>query len=114
MLASIARHCYRRRRFVILGWIGLVILLQVLGGALGVEASTDFNLPGSESRDAQKTLEQGGFGGRSGISGDVVVKADQGVDDPQVKQFVQRYLAAIAAERPSLEIVSPYAPEGAP
>ncbi|MBW8826603.1 MAG: MMPL family transporter [Acidobacteria bacterium] len=112
MLATLARTCYRHRRLVIVGWIGLVIVLQSIAGVFGGDAATDFNLPGSESVDAQKLLERGGFPARAGIGGQVVVRAPQGVDDPAVKTFFEKYLGDIAAGRPGLEVRSPYVPTG--
>ncbi|MSY13637.1 MAG: hypothetical protein F2673_10955, partial [Actinobacteria bacterium] len=51
MLARVAKFCYRRRRLVVLAWIGIIVSVSAVGwGAVGPDFRTDFNLPASETR----------------------------------------------------------------
>src|SRR5574341_664011 len=109
-MKTIARFCYHRRRYVLVGWIALLVGLFAASTAFGEEFTTEFKLPGSESQDAIDLLEASGVAERTGIQGQVVFEADQGVDDPAVRQSMESLFAAIDShpEIEGLEIVSPY------
>jgi RND superfamily putative drug exporter len=113
MLERIARTCFRRRRLVVVGWIVLLVGMSAIGSTFGGESRTDFSLPGAESQEAGDLLEEAGFGGRAGHTGQIVVAADQGVDDPAVKEALERLFADVTAEVDGVAVVSPYEPEGA-
>jgi RND superfamily putative drug exporter len=107
-MRSIAQICYRRRRFVVIGWIALLAGTFALSSAFSGEFSTEFKLPGSESQNALDLLEDSGVTERTGVQGQVVFEAEQGVDDPAVRQAVEGLLAGIRSEIPEVETVSPY------
>ena len=49
-MRSIARFCYEKRWFVVVGWIILLFGLFAISNALGGKYRTEFKLPGSESQ----------------------------------------------------------------
>src|SRR5436190_8982578 len=112
-MRRLARFCYRHRRLVLGTWVlvlaGLLVLANLFGGVFKV----DFALPGSESQRAIDILEANGFGSRAGEQAQVVFEAQQGVDDPQVQQAIEQFLAEIPTVVDDVTIVSPYSEEGA-
>jgi RND superfamily putative drug exporter len=111
-MRSIARFAYRRRWYVLAGWVGLLVALFASSAAFGQEFTTEFKLPGSESQEALDLLEEKGVAERTGIQGQVVFKAEQGVNDPAVRESIESLLADIESQPAieGLEIVSPYEP----
>jgi RND superfamily putative drug exporter len=114
LLQRLARTMYRRRRSVVAGWIALLIGVSALSATAGGEFLDEFSLPGSESQEAFDLLAQEDeFQNRSGETGQVVFRADQGVDDPGVQQAMEDLFADLEASVSGADVVSPYAPEGA-
>jgi putative drug exporter of the RND superfamily len=111
-MKSIAQFCYRRRRYVLAGWVALLVSLFAAATAFGQEFTTEFKLPGSESQKAIDLLEESGVAERTGIQGQVVFKAEQGVDDPAVRESMESLFAAIDShpDIEGVEVVSPYEP----
>ncbi len=109
-MKSIAHFAYRRRRYVVVGWILALVGLFALSGAFGGEFSTEFKLPGSESQNALDLLKKSGVNDRTGHQGQVVFEAQQGVQDPTVKQAVEGLLGDIRSAVPGVETISPYQP----
>jgi RND superfamily putative drug exporter len=113
VLRTLARICYRRRRLVVVGWIVLLVGLISLNSSVGGKFLDEFSLPGSESQEAFDLLEAHDFGTRAGFGGQVVIAAEQGVRDPEVRSAAENLFTALTDAIPQSEIVSPYAPEGA-
>ena len=109
-MKTIAQFAYRRRRYVLAGWVALLVGLFAASTAFGEEFTTEFKLPGSESQDALDLLEESGVAERTGIQGQVVFEATQGVDDPAVRESMESLFADIEShpEIDGLEVVSPY------
>jgi putative drug exporter of the RND superfamily len=107
-LRRLATSCYRRRRYVVAAWIVLLVALSAIAAGAKGEYDNEFGLPGSESQDAFDLLEARGFGARAGAELDLVVEADQGVDDPAVRDAFEAVLAEIRAEVDDVEVLSPY------
>jgi RND superfamily putative drug exporter len=112
MLQRLAHVMYRRRRRVLVGWVLLLAGLIGLNATAGGEFLDDFTLPGSESQQAADLLRASGFGNRAGANGQVVFRADQGVDDPAVGQAMTALFARLEAAIPDTELVSPYSARG--
>jgi RND superfamily putative drug exporter len=91
-------------------WVLLLVGVLGVSTAFAGEFSTEFKLPGSESQDALDLLEDSGIDERTGVQGQVVYEAQQGVDDPAVRQAVEGLLAGIRSRVPGVETVSPYDP----
>ena len=114
MLKSLAAFCYHRRRLVLASWVALVAVLLVAGNALGSGFRNEFEAPpGTESAEAVEMLNAHGFEERAGEQATVVFRAEQGVDDPQVRDAMIGLFSAITAEVTAVEVVSPYDETGA-
>jgi RND superfamily putative drug exporter len=112
MLQKLTRFCYGRRRLVLVGWILGFVLMGALGASAAGEYSTDFNIPGSESAAALKTLEQK-FPERAGDTISVIFEADRGVNDPATRTRVEGLVDRLSTFEHVVGSFSPYAPEGA-
>ncbi|HEX5166918.1 MAG TPA: MMPL family transporter, partial [Thermomicrobiales bacterium] len=111
-MRRLARTCYQHRRLVLTGWIVLLIGLFALSSVAGGESKTEFSLPGSESQEAFDLLEQHGFANRAGEQAQIVFEAEQGVNDPAVKQAMEALFATVGEEVADAQVNSPYAPGG--
>jgi RND superfamily putative drug exporter len=112
MLRRLASTCYRRRRWVLILWIVGVVGISFVAGSVGNDFAESFEVTGTESSEAQDLLQES-FPQRAGDSGQLVISAPGGVDDPAVQQRVEDTIATIAEVDDVGEIVSPYSPEGA-
>ncbi len=113
-MRSLARWCVRRRRLVVLLWVGAVILVTVLSKASGSAYSNSFSLPKTQSTEAIQLLQAVS----PKVSGDVeqiVFGTSPGtkVTDPAVKARIDTMLAKVAKVPHVSNIVSPFAPDGA-
>jgi RND superfamily putative drug exporter len=112
MLRRLATFTYRRRRWVLVLWIVGVIAMTVLAGRVGDDYSDSFQVTGTESSEAQDLLERA-FPERAGDSGQLVLRAPGGIDDPAVRARTEATIAELARVQDVGEIVSPYDPAGA-
>ncbi len=106
MFASVARTCLRHRWIVIGAWVGLLVVINAIASSAGADWKTDFVLPDSESKDVQELLEANDPN-RAGFAGQIVVKADQGITDPEVEAAFTEIMD-FAAEQPGVTVTSPY------
>jgi RND superfamily putative drug exporter len=106
VFARLGSWCFRKRKTVVLLWIAGVIVVGGISSAVGGSFGQDFQPPGFESSRGLDTLDSefGGLGG--GIPGTIVFKADQGVDNPQVKAAMEGFFAQLVALRddPGLDV----------
>ena len=107
MLARIARSSYRHRRWVLLGWIVLVVGLTVVASSVGSSWSQTFRLSGTDSQAATDLLQRR-FPSQAGGTADIVFEADAGVTDPAVKQRLEQLFGQVATLPQVAEVVSPY------
>jgi RND superfamily putative drug exporter len=113
MFQYLARLCYRRRRAVVATWLLLLVGLLTVSRAAGGTFNNRFDLPGSESKAAFDLLKQTGFNDRAGFSGQIVFRADQGVDDPAVRAAMLRLFAGVEQAASNVRVVDPYGAAGA-
>ncbi len=118
MLERLARACYRRRWRTLLVWILVMVGANAFAGTAGGDFSQDFSLPGTDSQAAFDLLEEK-FPQQAGDTADIVFKAEQGVDDPSVRERIEALLAELGevdrvAKRDNGEpaIESPYSEQG--
>ena len=109
-MKSLARFCFTRRWLVVGAWLLLLVGLFIIQAVGAGEYRTDFELPGSESQAALDLLEERGATARTGESAQIVFKADQGIDDPQVRAVVEQFFDDVLASADDLSIQSPYEP----
>jgi len=112
VFARLGRWCFRRRWIVVIAWVATLVIGFSSLSALGTETRSEFSLPDVESKRGADILDEsfGGFG--AGWGGSVVFHADQGVADPGVREEMSAAFDRIA-DLGGLNIISPYAPEGA-
>ncbi len=112
MLRQLAAFCFRRRKLVVAMWVVGVIGLTVVAsqrrrrlqpGLLG-EGHRVQSRPGAARAHVPA---------QAGDSGQLVVQAPAGVDDPAVRQAFDDKLAAIERVPHVTGTTSPYSPEGA-
>jgi RND superfamily putative drug exporter len=109
-MRSLAEFCYRRRRLVVGGWVLFLVGLFALSMAIGGEYRTEFELPDSESARAIDLLEERGVTDRTGFPAQIVFRADNGVNDPAVKQTMEKFFADVQAALEGDSLQSPYDP----
>ncbi len=74
-MKAIAEFAIRRRWFVIIGWLVLVVAAQGIAGAMGGSAYKDtFSLPHTETAAVAKILKSAGLDNQNGAQGTVVLK----------------------------------------
>jgi RND superfamily putative drug exporter len=106
-LVRLADWSYRRRRLVLLLWLGLLVGISVLAQAAKGENEFSFATPGSESEEALDLL-QDRFPARSGDDIDVVFQASAGVRAPDVQADVTALLDRLAEAPHVVGVESPY------
>ena len=119
MLESVARWSYRHRWAMLVIWIASLFGFITLASTAGGSYSNDFSLPGTDSQEAYDLLQER-FGERAGWSADIVFKAEQGVDDPEVTSAMTDLFAQFEDVEHVVTVESPYdagferniAPEG--
>ncbi len=113
MFSKLGPWCHDRRRLVLGLWVGLLILANVIAGAVGSGFRDEFNLPDVESKRGTDILESE-FGGQgAGQLGTIVFRAEQGVQDPEVRQAMQALFDKVATIKDISRVQSPYTEEGA-
>jgi RND superfamily putative drug exporter len=74
-MKSLAEFAIRRRWFIIVGWLVLVVAAQGIASSLGGAAYKDtFSLPHTETATVAHLLKNAGLSNQNGVSGTVVVK----------------------------------------
>src|SRR5688500_6942147 len=111
-LVRLADWSYRRRKLVVLLWIGLFIGTATLAQQFGGDYEFTFATPGSESTEAQDLLKER-FPARGGDDVDVVFEAPGGVRSPDVQRDVDALLARLRGNEHVASVESPYEPAGA-
>jgi RND superfamily putative drug exporter len=104
-------------------WLLGLVAVFGLAGVVGPRYDGSLDIPASDSADGFDVLEQHfpelGAGGQSGT---IVFRADQGVDDPEVRAAMDDLFARVDAgfpgadgepRHPGATVVSPYSEQGA-
>src|SRR6476661_2907027 len=107
MLVHLADWCYRRRRLVVAAWIVALLGSIALAGAFGGEPRQDYLQPGSESKAAADTLEAS-FPQAAGDTVQIVVHAEAGLRDPEVRAKAEQIFSDVADENHVTGVVSPF------
>jgi RND superfamily putative drug exporter len=93
---------------VALLWVAGIVLVGAVSGAVGGKFGQDFTPPGFESTRGIDTLEEE-FGGQgAGVQGTIVFRAEQGVDDAEVKAAMEELFTMVTAiaEDPDIDVES--------
>ncbi|HJZ06763.1 MAG TPA: MMPL family transporter, partial [Trebonia sp.] len=112
-MAALARWCFQRRAWVLVGWLALLVILGVGGRAAGSAYSDTLTLPGTGSTAALH-LEEQAFPGHAGDQDTIVWRASGGdVRTPAVRARISAMLARVADAPGVASVISPYSARGA-
>lgn len=112
MLHSIARFCFRKYRLVISLWIAALIIFSGISATIGPDWLDQGTLPGTESTQAQKLLEEEMpelASSISGVTGTIVFKSEDSITNHQKE--IEAYLDEILKESKETqlqEVTSPF------
>jgi RND superfamily putative drug exporter len=106
----LADFCYRRRRYVLLGWVLILVGVIFAGSALPAEHRANYQTPGKESTEAY-TLLGDRFPARQGDAVKLVFAGN--LDDPAVRAEAEKVIATASSQPRVTGVSSPFAPEGA-
>jgi len=89
----------------------LLVLVVVAGGSqrLGEAYSGDLAIAGTESHDGNDILKRHFSGAGAGPAGTIVFRAEQGVDDPEVRSAMGELFARVKA-LDDTDVITPYDP----
>jgi RND superfamily putative drug exporter len=110
-LRALARFCYRRRRLVILCWLGALIGVNVIAGVVGTNFTTNFSAPNTESTRAANLL-RANFKAESGDVVQVVYQGTPSMTDTAVRRQVASFNAALAVVPHVASVSNPYTTPG--
>jgi RND superfamily putative drug exporter len=112
MFARLGSWCHDHRKRVVVLWVLALLAIGGVSGAIGTDFKEDFNGPDVESQAGFDILNEH-FGGQgAGLTGTIVFRAEQGVDDPAVRAAMEDLFADLDA-RDDVTVASPYADTGA-
>jgi len=112
-MAVLARWCFRRRAWVLVAWLALLVILGVLSRTAGSAYSSSSTVPGTGSTTALSLLERA-FPGHAGDQDTIVWRASQGgVRAAQVRARITAMLDQVAAAPSVATVISPYSARGA-
>ncbi|WP_434590749.1 MMPL family transporter [Streptomyces sp. A5-4] len=111
-LYKMGRFAFRRRPFVALAWVALLVLAGVGATSAATASSSSFSIPGTEAQKAFDLLEQR-FPGASadGATARVVFKAPVGekMTDPDHRAEVKKVVADLKSSAEQVtQVVDPY------
>jgi RND superfamily putative drug exporter len=109
VLSRLGRWCHDHRWKVVIFWLGALFIGNgVLSAAGGADTDADFSLPNVESKRGTDILEES-FGGQgAGFGGNLVFRAEQGVDDPAVESSMEDLFAEVRDIEGVTRVASPY------
>ncbi|MGE5407376.1 MAG: MMPL family transporter [Syntrophothermus sp.] len=111
-MRSVATWVTGHRKTVLIAWILGLVAIGGLSNSVGSAFSEEFKLPASDSTEAFELLERR-FPAQSGDTAQIVYKAEQGVESPDVKRKMERVFAEIEGFDHVSEVASPYREGGA-
>ena len=122
LLTRLSGWCFDHRIAAVGVWVlGLAVIFGA-AGAIGPSYDGVLDIPASDSADGFDVLERHFPDlGAGGMSGTIVFRADQGVDDPEVTAAMQDLFAQVDAgfpdesgdpQHPGATVISPYSDEG--
>jgi RND superfamily putative drug exporter len=108
-MLKLARWSTTHRRYVVVGWIALIIAVGALASSAGTEYSNNFTLPNSDAQRAADLLQKS-FPAEAGDRDQIVFRVSSGtVLDPAVRARMSAMLAEVAKLPHVAAVISPYA-----
>ena len=111
MYSSLARFCYRHPWRVLVAWLLIIVVAAGVASGLGAAYGATPTAPDSESTRGADIL--GAHFGNLGatISGTIVFRAEQGVNEPPVRAAMTDLFDKVEAIE-GIDVASPYDPDG--
>jgi putative drug exporter of the RND superfamily len=108
-MVKLARWTTTHRKYVLLGWVALLILVNLFAQSAGTSYSNNFTLPNSGAQRAADLLQRS-FPAQAGDRDTIVYKVASGtVRDTAVRARVSGMLARVAKLPHVSAVISPYA-----
>jgi len=111
-MAALARWCFRRRAWVLVAWLALLVILGVLSRTAGSAYTSSSTVPGTGSTTALSLLGRA-FPGHAGDQDTIVWTSPEGVRAAPVRARITAMLNQVAAAPSVATVISPYAARGA-
>ncbi|HEY5115646.1 MAG TPA: hypothetical protein VIJ00_08995, partial [Nakamurella sp.] len=99
-MGRISQWAVRRPWWALLGWVGIMVVVGLLGVRFGGDYNNNFQLPDTESTTAQDLLSKlsGGAGTGTGLDGQVVWTSQSGkATDASAKAAMAGLLTQLSA-----------------
>jgi RND superfamily putative drug exporter len=108
-MLKLARWSTTHRKYVVIGWIALLIVVNMLAQSAGTSYSNNFTLPSSDAQRAADLLQRS-FPAQAGDRDTIVYKVSSGtVLDPAVRARMSATFAQVAKLPHVAAVISPYA-----
>jgi RND superfamily putative drug exporter len=108
-MLKLARWSTTHRKYVLLGWIVLLVAVNAFAQSAGTSYSNNFTLPNSGAQRAADLLQHS-FPAQAGDRDTIVFKVSSGtVHDPAVRARMNSTFAAVAKLPHVTTVISPYA-----
>ena len=108
-MLKLARWSTTHRKYVLLGWVVLLLVVNVFAQSAGTSYSNNFTLPNSDAQRASDLLQHS-FPAQAGDRDTIVYKVSSGsVDDPAVRARMSAMFAEVAKLPHVTAVISPYA-----
>ena len=111
-LGRLAGWSFRRRGLVVLAWVATFAAAAGLSAAFAGDFAADYSAPASDSRQAHDLMAER-FPAQAGDTVDVVVRAEGGVAEADVRSDVTALLAELETMPHVASVEDPYAAAGA-
>jgi len=107
-MLKLARWSTTHRKYVVIGWILLLLLVNVIAQSAGTDYSNNFTLPNSGAQRASELLA-GSFAQQAGDRDTIVYRVSSGtVLDPAVRSRMEAVFAAVKVLPHVASVISPY------
>jgi RND superfamily putative drug exporter len=107
-MLKLARWSTTHRKYVVIGWVALLIVVNMLAQSAGTSYSNNFTLPNSDAQRAADLLQRS-FPAQAGDRDTIVYKVSSGtVLDPAVRARMSAMLARVAVLPHVAGVISPY------
>ena len=109
-MLKLARWSTTHRLYIVLGWIALLVAVNVVAQSAGTSYSNNFTLPDSDSQRASDLLQKS-FPVQAGDRDTIVFRVSSGnVNNPAVRARMESIFALLAKLPHVASVVSPYSP----
>ncbi len=108
-MLKLARWTTTHRKYVLIGWVALLLVVNVFAQSAGTSYSNNFTLPNSDAQRASDLLEHS-FPAQAGDRDTIVYKVSSGtVRDPAVRARMSAMFAQVSRLPHVTAVISPYA-----